>query len=66
MVLGSARIGVRGYSCQWNACEDASSSNHLRTWLVKAVEALAGVDEIMALDKELFFLEPVQCVPHGP
>jgi len=30
---------------------------------VQAIEALACVNEIMALDKELFFLEPVYCVP---
>jgi hypothetical protein len=44
----------------------ASYSNYLPLWQVQAVEALAGVNEIMTLDEEIFFLEPVQCIPHGP
>jgi hypothetical protein len=46
----------KGFPCRWNACEAASYNNHLPLWLVQAVQALPGVDEIMALDKELFFL----------
>ena len=48
----------QGYS--WGA---ASYSNHLGSRLVQPVETLAGVNEVMALDEELLFLEPVQCVP---
>ena len=55
-----------GFSCLSDACGAASYSNHLPLWLVQAVETLAGVNEIMTLDEDLFFLEPVQCVPHGP
>ena len=44
----------------------ASYGNHLLRWLVQAVQALPGVNEIVALDKKFFFPEPVQCVPHGP
>jgi hypothetical protein len=47
----------------FDACEAVSYSNHLPLWLVQAIQALPGVNEIMALDKELFILEPVQCVP---
>jgi hypothetical protein len=43
----------------FDACEAASYSNHLPLWLVQAIQALPGVNEIMALDKELFILEPV-------
>ena len=39
-----------------DAYEAASYGNHLPLWLVQAIQALPGVDEIMALDKELFFL----------
>ena len=44
----------------------ASHRNQLLRWLDKAIEALTGINEIMTLDEELFILEPVQCVPHGP
>lgn len=40
----------------WDTWKLASYGNHLPLWLVQAVQALPGVDEIMALDKELFFL----------
>ena len=50
-----------GYA--WRA---ASYGDHLGGWPVQPVEALAGVNEVMALDEELLFLEPVQCVPDSP
>ena len=39
---------------------------HLPWGYVQAIEALAGVNEIMALDKKLLFLEPVYCIPDSP
>jgi len=51
----------QGYS--WGA---ASYSTHLGSWLVQPIEALAGVNEVVALDEELLILKPVQCVPDGP
>jgi hypothetical protein len=44
----------------------ASYCNHFLKGRVQAIQALAGIREIMTFDKELFILEPVQCVPHGP
>jgi len=60
------RIWMFGIFIPVDSCEAASYSNHLPLWRIQAVEALPGVDEIKTLDKEFFFLEPVQCVPHGP
>ena len=54
------------FLCLWVVWGAASYSNHLPARLVQAVEALACVNKIMTLDEELFFLEPVQCVPHRP
>jgi hypothetical protein len=48
------------------AWEAASYSNHLLAGLVQAIEALACVNKIMTLNEELFFPEPVECVPHRP
>jgi len=42
------------YLC--NARGAALYSNHLSRWLVQAVQALPGINEIMALDKELLIL----------
>ncbi len=48
------------------ACRAASYGHHLPGWQVQAVQALAGVGEIIALDQDLFCLQPVQGVAHGP
>ena len=58
--------GYTGISCKPGAREAASYGNHFLLWRVQAVQALPGVSEIMALDKDLFFLQPVQCIAHGP
>ena len=44
----------------------ASYSNHLLPGQVQAVEALAGVNEIVTFDQKIFFPEPVQGVSHSP
>lgn len=62
----STAPGGTGMSCLQDACEAASYGNHLLAWRVQAVQALPGVTEIIALDKDLFCLQPVQCIAHGP
>jgi hypothetical protein len=58
--------GCRDFLCLREAWTIASYSNHLPPGQVQAIQALAGIGKIMTLDKELFFLQPVQCIPHGP
>jgi len=58
--------GFQDISFRWDAFGAISYCIHHPLWLVQAVQALPGVNKIMALDEDLFILQPVQCVPDGP
>lgn len=51
---------------RWTASGTASYGTYLGFRLIQPVKALAGVDEVMALDEKVLVLEPVQCVPDSP
>ena len=44
----------------------ASYGNHLLLMQGESVQALPGIGEIIALDKDMLFLKPVQRIPHRP
>ena len=58
--------GCSGISCISGAWVVASYGNHLLLVQGQPVEALPGIGEIMALDKDLLSPEPVQRIPHRP
>ena len=64
-VIDALNVKVSVHSAGLDARKAASYSNNLFDRGVQSVQGLPCVNEIMALDKEFFVLQPVYRVPDG-